>query len=142
MNSFSIFFMEVFSLILFIIANWSTTTLFNGKGKLFEIFNMTMYSLVPVIIFGFVGIFISNIIILDEVILYMTFLAIGSIWSIFLIFVGLIVTHGYSLLKNLLTILITLVAAIIIVFVIILILSFVNQLYNFLYVLYQELMKR
>ncbi|MBN2222069.1 MAG: DUF1282 family protein, partial [Vallitaleaceae bacterium] len=50
MNSVSIFCSSLFVFFLFIVSNWTVTTLFGGKGNMRDIFIVVAYSLVPMMI--------------------------------------------------------------------------------------------
>lgn len=142
MNSIRIFTLGLFPIILFIISNWSVTTIFDGSGKLGDIFVVTCFSLLPKIVFDFTGIILSNFIIYEELPILAAFMSIGTLWFCFLVFSGLCVTHEYTAFTNIKMLIATFVAAIIIVFLMMLYLSLMGKMTNFVLSIFKELSKR
>ena len=124
------------------VANWSVTTLMNGKGKMGEIFKMGCYSYFPVIICGIIGVIASNFVTEDEAMLITLLYIIGYALMAYMIFMGLICLHEYGIFKTLATIFVTLIATCVIAFVALLIFDLSQQIYGFLYSLYNEIVTR
>ena len=124
------------------IANWSVTTLMNGKGKMGEIFKMGCYSYFPVIICGLIGVIASNFVTEDEAMLVTLVYIIGYALMAYMIFMGLICLHEYGIIKTFATVLVTLLATCVIAFVALLIFDLSQQIYGFLYSLYNEIVTR
>ena len=105
--SYSSMFMTCISLlvpvILWVIANWCLTTLFDGEGSIKDIFIATCYSLVPLILFMIPATALTNVFTLNEASIYNMLISIGWTWVMLLLFFGTMVTHDYSLLRNVLT---------------------------------------
>ena len=105
--SYSSMFMTCISLlvpvILWVIANWCLTTLFDGEGSIRDIFIATCYSLVPLILFMIPATALTNVFTLNEASIYNMLISIGWAWVMLLLFFGTMVTHDYSLLRNVLT---------------------------------------
>ncbi len=101
---------------LWVIANWCLTTLFDGEGSIKDIFVATCYSLVPLILFMIPATAITNILTLSEASIYNMLLSVGWAWVFMLVFFGTMVTHDYSLMRNLLTIVGTVVGMAFIMF--------------------------
>ena len=142
MNSISIFITTLFPYLLFIIGNWSVVTLFDGKGSLLDIYMVICYSLIPLIVFNFVGLIFSNFIILEEIAILNFFLAIGNIWFYFIAFCGLCTIHEYTVVTNIKTLVITSAAVIIIIFLCMLYYTLIGNMVSFVSVLMKELLKR
>jgi hypothetical protein len=142
LNSVPIFMASILPLILFIVSNWSTTTLMNGNGRFRDIYVVTCYSLVPLILLNLMTVLLSNIIIRDEAAILTAFNYIGTIWFCFLIFSGLCTIHEYSVAKNIVTLLVTLAAAIIIIFLCVLYLSLLEKVISFVTTVATEISKR
>ena len=105
--SYSSMFMTCISLLvpvfLWVIANWCLTTLFDGEGSIKDIFIATCYSLVPLILFMIPATALTNVLTLNEASLYNMLISVGWAWVMLLLFFGTMVTHDYSLLRNVLT---------------------------------------
>lgn len=105
--SYSNMFMTCLSLlvpvVLWVTANWCLTTLFDGEGSIKDIFIATCYSLVPLILFLIPATAITNILTLSEASIYNMLVSVGWAWALLLVFFGTMVTHDYSLMKNLIT---------------------------------------
>ena len=136
MNSISIFLTWVLGLLLFIVSNWSVTTLLNGKGGMGDILKVVSYSLVPFICTLLFQVLVSNFIILEEAMI------VYVVWTLFMLLAGLCVIHEYSFGKNLIAIVLTFVAAAIIMFLGILIFTLIEQMVLFVISVGQEFFRR
>jgi len=142
MNSISIFLTWVLGFVLFIVSNWSVTTLLNGKGKLSDILKVTAYSMVPFICTLIFQIFVSNFIILEEAMIVYVVMGIGTVWSLFMLLAGLCVIHEYGFGKTLIAIVLTFVAAAIIMFLGVLFFTLIEQMIVFIVSVGQEFIRR
>jgi hypothetical protein len=124
---------------LWCIANWSLTTLMDGEGKFKDIVMATGYSLVPFILINLPITFISNFITLREASFYSLFEGIAYFWFLYLLFVGTMNAHQYSVSKTLVTMGLTLIVIGIIVFLGLLFFSLTQQIINFVMTIYYEL---
>lgn len=125
------FFSIFMVVIIFCAANWSLTSLMDGKGKFTDILMTVAYSMIPIMLFSLPSGLISNCLTLaDSNIL--TFLAgIGYVWSGALLFFGIMTIHQYSLGKNILTFIFTIVGMAIIVFIGVLVINLFNMMWQF-----------
>ena len=142
MNSVTIFISALSVLLLFVLSNWTITTLFDGKGKLKDIYMVLCYSLLPMIVIDSVVVFASNYVIEEEAVLLTSLSVMGMVWFAFLVITGLCTVHEFSLAKTLVTLLATAVAALIILFLGVLFISLVEQMIQFAYIFGKELMRR
>ncbi len=142
MNSISIFISSLSVFLLFTVRNWTITTLFNGKGNMRDIFIVVGYSLIPMLLFNAVTVFVSNFVIEEEVIILLSVRGIGIVWFVFLMLAGLCVIHEYSMAVNLKTLIATAIAAAIIVFLGILFFTLLERMYNFTVSVAQEIIRR
>ena len=142
MNSISIFLTWVLGFVLFIVSNWSVTTLLNGKGGLGDILKVVTYSLTPFICTLIFQIIASNFIILEEAMIVYVVTGIGVVWSLFMLLAGLCVIHEYGFGKNLIAIFLTFVAAAIIMFLGILFFTLIEQMVLFVISVGQEFFRR
>jgi len=129
-------------IILFTIANWSVTTLFDGKGKMKEIFLMVSYSLYPLIWATALGLILSNVLTGEELAFYDLVMGLGTFLMVYLIFTGMISIHEYGLGKCVITTIATILAAAIIIFILILFYDLFQKMYGFIYTIYQEITLR
>lgn len=127
---------------LWCVANWSLTTLMDGEGKFKDIMLATGYSLLP-LIFIFVPItIISNVITLQESVFYTFFETFAYVWFVWLLFIGTMTVHQYTVKKTVVTMLLTLVVIGIIIFLGLLFFSLIQQMASFVLTIYQELQLR
>lgn len=129
-------------LLLWVVANWCLTTLFDGEGSFKDIFIATSYSLLPVPMLVVPSVIFSNILALNEGQLITLLVALAFGWAAMLIFFGMMVTHDYSLLKNVTTTLGTIVAMAFIIFVAVLFTSLVARMVSFISSIVVELTYR
>lgn len=132
----------VVPIVLATIGNWSVTTLLDGKGKIKEIFMTIMYGLIPTIWISIPVTLLSNFLIREEIQFYFALISIGTILSAYMIFMGLLVIHEFTLLKTLLTIIFTGIAVAVMIFIGILLLTIFQQIFGFVKAIYEELLLR
>ncbi len=122
---------------LFIIANWCLTTLFDGEGSFKDIYIACCYAIAPLPLFVILSTILTNVMTGGSIVsLLVTF---GYVWAALLLFFGMVVTHDYSIVKNIITILGTIVAMVVIMFVIILFSALVVKVVSFLITLVTEI---
>ena len=142
-DSYSSFFIQIISVavpvMLWVVANWCLTTLFDGEGSFRDVFVATTYSLAPLPIFLILSTLLSNILTLNEGTLVTLLVSLGYIWVGFLLFFGMLVTHNFSLGKNIVMTLATIVSMCVIMFMAILFSSLVGKMVIFVYNIAQEL---
>ena len=125
------FLVVVVPVLLFAIANWCLTTLFEGEGSLRDVIVAVGYSLLPLPLTMIPTTFFSNYIVKEETDLLGLLVTIGFIWAGFLIFFGTMVTHDYPMGKNILTVLGTIVGMAFIMFLAILFTSLIMDIVTF-----------
>ena len=113
--------------LLFVTANWCLTTLFEGEGSFKDIFIATSYSLVPVPMLVIPATFASNFVINTEAQIVGLVVTIAMVWMGLLIFFGTMVTHDYSLGRNVLTFFGTIIGMALIIFVTVLFSTLVGK---------------
>lgn len=116
-NVFMIAIALVLVVILWCVANWCLTCLFEGEGSFKDIYIATTYSLAPIAPFFIVATLLTNFMDTtgESIVTMLTTIAI--IWVGILIFFGMLVTHDYQMGKNVLITICTIVAMLVIVFV-------------------------
>lgn len=128
--------------LLFIVSNWSVTTLMNGKGTAKDIFLATCYSLQPLILMHVVVPLLSYALSLDDAAYLKIVEVLGWLWFALMLYIAISQIHEYSLGKTFLTLIITVVAAIIIVLICLLFFSLIQELAGFIYSIYREMFLR
>lgn len=107
-------------LVLFIVGNWCLTTLFEGEGSMKHLFIATAYSLLPLVLLNIPATIASNWVTMEEASIVSLVSTLAFIWVGMLLFFGTMITHDYSMGKNLITIIGTIVAMAFIIFIILL----------------------
>ena len=128
--------------VLWSVANWCLTTLFDGEGSFKDIYIATCYALSPLPIFVIVSTILTNVLTSDQSSMVNLFITFGFIWTIMLLFFGTLVTHDYSLGKNVITMLGTILAMVVIMFVIIMFSSLIMKMVTFVIAIFKEVGNR
>lgn len=102
---------------LFCIANWCITTLTDGKGTMVDIYNTTCYSLFPLILLLIPSGILTNVLSTNEANFVSLITGIAFVWTFLLLFCGIMVTHHYSLFRNIFSFICTAVGMMIIIFI-------------------------
>ena len=121
------------------LANWSMTTLFDGKGRFSDIYVAMCYAMVPYTLIQLPLVFVSNFLSFDEAAFYTVLMSFSDIWCIFLIFIGLMQVHDYSPGKTLIFLVVTVVGAMIIIFLILVFFSLLGDAASYFISLYREI---
>ena len=100
--------------LLWSVSNWCLTTLFDGEGGFKDIYIATCYSLAPLPLFLVISTVLTNVMTTTEGSMVNLLVTIGVIWMAMLLFFGTLVTHDYSLGKNVITMLGTVLAMLVI----------------------------
>ncbi len=124
------------------VSNWSVTCLMDGKGRIKDIIIAIGYSLLPATVCILIGTVFSWFVSEDEAAFYTMICGIGIAYTLFMMLVGIMTVHNFTLGKTIVTIFLTVVAMLLIIFVLLLLVDLVNQVYSFLWSIYQELMFR
>ena len=118
-------------LALWIVANWCITTLFDGEGSLKDVYIASTYSLIPLILTTIPATIASNFVLVSETKMITLVTTIGFVWLGLLLFFGMMVTHDYTIGKNVITTIATLVGMICIMFLVILFSTLLGKLVGF-----------
>lgn len=124
--------------ILWCVANWCFTSLFDGEGSFKDICVATAYALVPLVIVQIIKLPLSNVMLLEEGSFYYMIEYLGLIWSAFLLLLGNVVTHQYSLSKTILITVCTVAGMCVIAFIVLLFFNLFQQMAGFVFTLWQE----
>lgn len=124
---------------LFVTANWSVTTLMEGKGKFKEILMVTGYALFPVIIIGYPALLISNFLTLDEMAFYTLAMGIGYFLTGWMLFMGILNIHQYGLFKTIMAFIATAISMMVMMFLGLLFFDVIQQIIAFISAIIEEL---
>jgi hypothetical protein len=127
---------------LWTVANWSLTTLMDGKGRMFEIYMSICYALTPYVIINAVMIVLSQIITFDEGAIYKVLAGFAIVWTALLILAAMMMVHDYSLTKTIGSSLLTIVGMGIMVFIFVIFFSLVSDAIAYFVSLYKEILFR
>ena len=129
-------------LMLFVLANWCLTTLFEGEGSFKDIFIACSYSLLPLPLLIIPATIASNVVTNSELGIISMISSIAFIWLGLLIFFGTMVTHDYSMLKNIITVLGTAIGMVFIIFIALLFSTLVGKMVSLVTNIITELQYR
>ena len=142
MNALSIFISTISVVVLASAANWTITTLFNGKGKLKDIYIVICYSLTVLLIGDAVVTFASNFVTTEEVMILTALQMVCYAYFVFLLIAGLGTVHEYSFAGNLASMVMTIVAAAVILFIGVLLFTMLDRMFSFVVSVAEEMMRR
>ena len=132
----------VLPMTLFSVANWCLTTLFDGKGRISDIYMAYAYAMVPQIIIRLLYVPISHIITYDEGMILNLLYYISEGWFYLLILCAMMQIHDYSFGKAVLTTLLSLFAMGVMEFIFLMFFAVVSDGVAYFYSLGQEAMFR
>ena len=117
----------LFPLALWVIGNWALTTLFDGKGRLGQVYMATCYALAPYPLVQFPLMIFSNFVTVDEAEFYSVLSMLSLMYAAILIVVAMGQIHEYSAGKNLLFTVATLFAMLVMIFILMIFFSMISQ---------------
>ena len=124
------------------LSNWSLSTLFDGKGRFQDIYMAMCYALVPFILIRLPLILVSHMISFDEASYYTVLMNLSTVWSVFLVFVGLMQVHDYGPGKTIIFVIATIFGALVILFLILVFFSLLSDAAGYFISLYREIVFR
>ena len=132
----------VVPLMLWVIANWCLTTLFDGEGNFKDVFVASCYALVPLPLLIIPATLLSNVLVSEEGTLITMLTTIATVWMGILLFFGMMVTHGYTFGKSVLIALFTVLGMVFIMFIAVLFSTLMTKLVTFVYNIVDEIQYR
>ncbi len=139
-NNIFVFAAAIFPYIIFAVGNWSVTTLFDGNGKISDILMTLAYAMVPKIFCTLAGVLISNFVIREEIIILNAFIMIGTVYFVFITFVGLCVVHEYTASKTIGMAIATVLAMLILIFILLFYVSVMGKILSFVTTVLREVL--
>ncbi len=132
----------LFPLALFCVGNWGLTTLFDGKGRLGQVYMGVAYALTPYALIQFPLIILSNIVTRDEAAFYGVLANVALFWCAALIVCAMLEIHEFTMAKTLFFIIASLFAMAVMVFILLLFFSMISQGIGYFVSIVQEIMYR
>ena len=117
----------LFPLGLWVVGNWALTTLFDGKGRLGQVYMASCYCMLPYPLVQIPLIILSNVVTKDERQFYDVMSIISLIWVLLWIILAMGQIHEYSVGKNFLFTIGSLFAMLVIIFILLLFFSMISQ---------------
>jgi hypothetical protein len=127
---------------LWTVANWSLTTLMDGKGRMFEIYMGVCYALTPYVIINVIMIVLSQFITFEEGAIYWVLAGFSALWTGLLILAAMMMIHDYSIVKTVFSSFLTIVGMGVMVFVFVIFFSLVSDAVAYFISLYKEILFR
>lgn len=126
-------------LFLWAICNWVTGTLLEGESTFREIWIASCYATLPYIVIQGIATAVSPVLVLSEATMFSTFLAVGQIWMLALLFLGMMTMQQFTVLRAIVSTLITVFLMLAVVFLILLFFSIFQQMTSFVTTVISEL---
>lgn len=117
----------LFPLALWCVGNWGLTTLFDGKGRLSQIYMATCYGLTPYPLIQFPLIIFSNVVTVDEEEFYLVLSGLSLVWAALLILAAMSQIHEYKMSKTILFTIATGFAMLVMIFILLLFFSMISS---------------
>lgn len=138
-NSLYVLLSTVGLVLLFTVSNWLMCTLLGGIGKLKEIFIVTCYSLIPIIIGYTLELILTHVLVKDEGAFMGIMVYAFMLYAAFMLIVGIMRIHDYEFGRFMGTTALTICAMLIIVFILFLVFMLIQQVWGWLVTMYSEL---
>jgi hypothetical protein len=132
----------LFPLALWCVGNWALTTLFDGKGRLSQVYMATCYAITPYPLIQFPLIIFSNVVTVEEGEFYTVLSAISIVWAALLIIAAMSQIHEYTMGKTVLFTIMTIFAMLVMIFILLLFFSMVSQGVAFIVSVVREILFR
>jgi hypothetical protein len=127
---------------LWVVANWSLTTLMDGKGRMGDIYMAVAYALVPSVLINIFLIILSQLVTFDEGALYWVLVSFSTLWTGILILAGMMMVHDYTLSKTVLSSFLTVIGMGVMVFIFVVFFSLISDAVSYFVSLYKEILFR
>ena len=132
----------VFPLSLWVVGNWALTTLFDGKGRLGDVYMGTCYGMLPYPVIQIPLMIVSNFVTIEEGQFYSVLSVLSLVWCVVLIICGMGQIHAYSAAKTIFFTIASLAAVLVMIFLLMIFFSMVTQGVSYFISIGRELMFR
>lgn len=127
------------AMFLWVVLNWSITTLFDGKATMGQIMVTTMYSLIPLILCYIPQAILSHFLTINEGSFLTLLGSVAIIWSLSLAILGNATVQDYTVSKTVIVFFSTVVAIIAVLFLSAVFYSSMEQLFSFFSSIFVEI---
>ena len=141
-NAIYVLFSTIGLVLLWSLANWLVCSLASGIGKLSEIYIVTCYSLIPIILARLCNLVLTHILIPDEGAFLGILLSVCTFYSLFMLIIGIMRIHDYEFGKFIGTTIFSIIGMLIIVFLAFLVFMLVQQVLTWLSTIFIEIRYR
>lgn len=141
-NLLTIFLKSVILIAIWSVMNWAVCTLLEGDGTFKEIWMVSCYSLLPIVIFRIPLDLISNMLTLNEGPLFHAITSFIFLWAFLLLFLGIITVHQFSVMKTFVSFLLSCGMIAIVAFLLLLSFSIFQQMSAFVKTIIREIFRR
>jgi hypothetical protein len=141
-NAIIVFLRILLPIFLWTVANWSLTTLMDGKGRMGDIYMAVAYALTPNVLINAAMIVLSQFITFDEGSVYWVMLSFSMLWTAILILAGMMMVHDYSISKTILSSFLTVIGMGVMVFIFVVFFSLISDAVAYFVSLYKEILFR
>lgn len=128
--------------LLFCIANWSVTTLMDGKGFFRDIVMVFGYASLPMSVLRLLAVVFSNVAAPSEASYYDLIVRFAYLSFLVLLFIGIMMIHDYSFPKAVATTAVTIFSMFVLVFILMILYTIFAQMLQFGLMFYKELSSR
>lgn len=122
----------------YVVGNWCLTTLFDGKGKMSDIYMGTCYAMAPYVLIQIPIMIAGNFVTVEESAFIEYFDAFSLIWCAFLIIASVMQIHDFSFGKAILSLVFSIVAMLVIIFLLVLFFSLITDCVAYFVSIYKE----
>ena len=117
----------ILPLAMWCVGNWSLTTLFDGKGRLGQVYMATCYAFLPYPVINIPLMLVSNVVTVEEGSFYSILSILALVWAAVWIVLAMMQIHEYTISKTILFTVASIFAMLVIVFILLLFFSMISQ---------------
>ncbi len=128
--------------LIYCVANWCWTTLFDGKGSFKDVYVSSGYAITPYVLLQLPMIVLSNVITAKEGAFWVVLNYVSLAWCLILFIIAMMQIHDFSLGKTVVFTVMSLFGMLIIVFLLLLFFSLLSDAAGYFISLYREILFR
>ena len=128
-------------ILLFTLSFWCVSTLFGGLGKLKDIFVVTSYSCIPIVLGNIISLVLTNLLVPNELSFLNVFITVMALYTAVLLVFGLMIINDFEFGKFLGVAFLSLIAMVVILFLGIVIIMLLQLLWGFIGTVASEVLK-